>query len=95
MGAVWFPPVLRKGRGGYNKINVITRKDDLKEGEIEEEDVKSDPSKDTTDSKESSKEESDEDNDYMAHLYDFDDLTIDFRARVPLCFRRLFYIILS
>ena len=95
MGAAWFPPAPRKGRGGYNEINVITRKDDLEEGEIEEEDVESDPSKDTTDSKESSKEESDEDNDYMAHSCDFDDSTMDFRARVPSCFGRLFHIILS
>jgi hypothetical protein len=60
MGSSWFPRApRRKGRGGYNEINVITKKDNLEE-EIEEEDVESDPEEDD-DEEESSKEESDDD----------------------------------
>ncbi|CAD0010826.1 unnamed protein product [Aureobasidium pullulans] len=59
MGSGWFPS-RPKGRGkGY--YNVITKKDDLKEGEIEEEDVESDPEEDDSDSEEESEEESTDD----------------------------------
>jgi hypothetical protein len=58
MGRGWSPSALRKkGRStGTHEINVITKKCDLEEGEIEEEDVGSDPSEDTADSEDSSEE---------------------------------------
>jgi hypothetical protein len=97
MGRGWFPsaPGKKCKSNGTREINVITKKCDLEEGEIEEEDVESDPSEDTTDEEDSSEEESDENNDYMAHSCDFDDSTMDFQTRVPSCFGRLFHIILS
>lgn len=47
MGSGWFPTQPRhRGRGGYSEINVITREECFEEGDIEEEDVESDPEED-------------------------------------------------
>jgi hypothetical protein len=91
MGSSWFPRApRRKGRGGYNEINVITKKDDLEE-EIEEEDVESDPEEDD-DEEESSEEESDDDQ--FSHPCDFENNIEVLHAYVPSCFAMMFGIMM-
>jgi hypothetical protein len=90
MGRGWFPSAPKKKgrRQATQEINVITKKDDLEEGEVEEEDVESDPSEDTTDSEESEEESSDDDQ--PDHPCEFSDNIEVLHAYVPACFAMMF-----
>lgn len=92
MGAAWFPSIpKRKGRrNGTYEINVITRKDDLEEGEIEEEDVESDLELDNDDEDSSDEESLDDD-----HLCDGREGIETLYAYVPLCFTKMFNIMIK
>jgi hypothetical protein len=88
MGSDWVPPTpVDQGRGGYNEINVITKIEDLEEGEIEEEEVESDPEEDN-DEEESEEESSDDDHD--DHLCDGKEGIHALHAYVPSCFTKMF-----
>jgi hypothetical protein len=88
MGSDWVPPTpVDQGRGGYHEINVITKIEDLEEGEIEEEEVESDPEED--DDEEESEEESSDDN-HDDHLCDGKEGIHALHAYVPSCFTKMF-----
>ncbi|THY39196.1 hypothetical protein D6C98_10097 [Aureobasidium pullulans] len=86
MGSGWFPS-RPKGRGkGY--FNVISQKDDLEEGEIEEEEVESDPEEGSSDEEEESADEDDND-----HPCNVDGIEI-LHAYVPACLAKMFDIMI-
>ena len=63
IGKGQFPSIPKKDRSTSTyKINIITKKCNLKEGEIEEEDVKSDPKEDNNNKEDSNDKESTNDN---------------------------------
>ena len=95
MGAAWFPSAPKKKgrRQATREINVITRKDDLEEGEVEKDDVESDPEEDDSDSEESEEESSDDDQ--PEHLCDFSDNIEVLHAYVPTCFAMMFGMIMK
>lgn len=87
----WFPS-RPKGRGkGY--YNIITKKDNLKEGEIEEDDVKSDPKEDDSDDKEELEEESD--NDDHNYLYSGKEGIEILHTYILSCFIKMFNVIIK
>jgi hypothetical protein len=94
MGRGWFPsaPKKKDRSTSTREINVITKKDDLEEGEIEEE-VESDPEEDNTDEEES-REESTDDEDYE-HLCNDREGIKTFHAYVPSCFTKMFNVIMK
>ncbi|CAD0020545.1 unnamed protein product [Aureobasidium pullulans] len=94
MGSGWFPSRPRDRGKGY--CNVISKKDDLEEGEIEEDDVESDPEEDASDSEEESEEEStdDDDNDHD-HLCSNKEGIEVLHAYVPSCFTKMFNVMMK
>jgi hypothetical protein len=91
MGSGWFPSKPKARGKGF--CNVITRKDDLEEEEIEEGEVESDPEEESNDDDEESEEES-SDNDQFSHPCDFENNIKVLHAYVPSCFAMMFGIMM-